>query len=209
MTGRSELHNSFKYINLIGIEFEGGWNDKPVGLKSDGSIAGITSPHYGEVISKPSTLDDLLQWVKFNIPSSVNYSCGTHVHVSFKSVDSYLQLTKKDFYEFFLRQMEDWGHKESLPLNHEFWKRLEGENSFCKRVWTPESQFIGGDTRYTHLNFAYYKYKTIECRLFPGFTDPSLVESAVKILTATYESWLDQQLPLTSVYEELIPCFED
>lgn len=190
-------HSDLKYIDRIGVELEGGWNSN-INRKiyADGSVR-VVAPYRGEVASPPSTLEEIAKYIKNNTPDVVDDSCGLHIHMSFKNnSSSFLTLMEKDFYIFFKNQMREWGILQNLKPTHQFWHRLAGENRFCKDAFQPEKQVHmkgKGDHRYTQLNYCYAMHGTIECRLFPGFTDPDIIISAVHALVKCYEDYLESK----------------
>lgn len=168
----------YKDYILLGVEMEGGWNNHPPSrLGTDGSIRGITSNFIGEVRSEPMRLPQLLKWVENNHPDQVNATCGLHIHVSLNNLDT-LRLCDEKFYAFFLGRFEEWGIANDA--DEEFWKRLRGDNEYCRKTFAPDKQIIGEEGRYTQLNFcAYQKHKTVECRMLPMFSDKYLSMSAI------------------------------
>ena len=203
--------SKLKYIYRIGIELEGGWNTVLPGLKNDGSIRNISLPVKGEIASPPLTFKSCKAWIDKNCPVEVNNTCGLHIHVSLKDIRDYIRLMDNDFYEFFLLTMSKWGKDMKFSKKHEFWSRLAGKNFYCKKLWTPTTQANTkhSNDRYTHLNFAFAKHGTVECRLFPGFSDPKLIHEALCILISCYETWLDEtSVTLTNEFEESFPLLE-
>jgi hypothetical protein len=259
-------HDKFKYIDLLGVELEGAWKDRPDALGSDGSITGFEKPsvchtcnfcsdlynrdcedcqeedcddhcsedcddhclqncenrcssnciecgksfpYIGEARSSPLTIEELNAWIMANHPDDVNKSCGLHVHTSFKNNTDYMRLMCKDFYDYFVQYMQDWGKRMKFPKTHEFWKRLNGENYYCCKAYekckahglihTPESQVTAkkDSYRYCQINFCHETHGTIECRLFSAFKDPQLILSAVDAITSCYENFLDKAPKLT------------
>jgi len=223
-TNKKLTSKDLKYVDKIGIELEGGWDDPPENLHTDISIKELDkhvatpmfvyerqdhnchtcTPHrfapngsnlllgycpdnctsadhcdascdrscsckldksdlreIGECISRPLNIEELRSWIGAYTPNVVNETCGLHIHVSMKEEKQYLKLTNREFYDHFLKWMENWGNEVGLPKKHEFWSRLKGNNKYCRREFTPEVQLAmthkpeNDPTRRTHLNFCY------------------------------------------------------
>lgn len=169
----------------------------------------------GETVSPALTYEELIPWAMNNHPDEVDESCGLHVHVSFHKVNDYIRLMTPEFYEFFLKWLEDWGHKMEFPPHHDFWKRLRGENKYCHKLWAdkecqhnhgeghplhptrhdPEDQAACANWnphRYAQLNFCFLKHGTLECRVFPAFKDPRMSLAAVECIVTCYQTYLSQ-----------------
>ncbi len=158
-----------KAINAVGIELEGAWtkyykdgvplynyipdanivrNRAPRGLKYDGSVrinqrdAGCH--FYGEIASKPMKPRAITSWVRRNHPDGFNNSCGAHMHISTVNKNDYMSLTHKDFWKYFRKNLAKWGKKKEFPKTHQFWKRYQGGNTYCKPLFIPEQQIHEG-----------------------------------------------------------------
>lgn len=203
-----------RYINLIGVEIEGGWSEKPAILKTDGSvhISKDFAQYAGECISPPGSLDQINDWIDKYKPDYVNSTCGLHVHFSMKKMSDYVRLMEDSFYSHFYTSMDSWGKAMQFGEKHQFWSRLGGSNTYCKKGFNldnTERQTYGGGDRYTHLNYCFSKHGTIECRLFPAFKDPEKIKKAVKVLVRTVNTYLDSNEDKTrQIFEELIPLVE-
>lgn len=185
-----------KFIKKIGIEFEGGWQESPDGLKADGSVSGIEAPFEGEVASPVLAPQAWLAWAQRLYPDEVNTSCGLHVHVSFKNTRSYSRLMDPDFYAKFLAFWHEWGTRRSINEGSAFWKRLSGENSYCKNLFRPDEQArqrTKGPERYCHINFCYGLHKTVEFRLLPMFHKKHLAMDAITSLLDFIEAYLAEE----------------
>lgn len=187
---------SLKYINRIGIELEGGWEEArmPENPVTDTSVT-VSADYVGESVSPPLKYSLISQWVKRNIPSKINDSCGTHVHVSFNKKNDYVRLMDEKFNNFFLDKMEDYGKNiMKFPNKHPFWARLNDSNAYCARDFRPEEQAYRTDKRgprYSQLNFCHSLHGTLECRIFPGFTEVSDVMAAVDCFINCVEEYLE------------------
>ena len=159
-----------KFINLIGIELEGGWIKPPAGLQDDGSIdlADYWTPSCGcgdfrcqchdkhecdidhlnekprlvegEMVSPPLKLLDVADWITTYYPNYFNKSCGFHIHISFFRNSDYSRLMNWNFYKHFRYWMRKWGEDMKFPPEHEFWCRFEGDNRHCRDTFRPEEQ---------------------------------------------------------------------
>ena len=237
-----------KAINAIGIELEGGWtryytaagkpiryhdegckiirNGKPKMLKHDGSVSMDKSnsgcDYVGEIASKPMQPRAITSWVRRNQPDAFNKTCGAHMHVSTKSTSDYMCLTDHKFWKFFREKLAKWGNKQKFSKSHEFWKRLEGNNQYCKVEHTPEKQLHEGSNRYTQINYCWSKHRTLEFRVLPIFETSDLQIEAFFQLIWMVENYLENnkdykkvwavkekimKFPdgLAEVYEEIIP----
>jgi hypothetical protein len=185
---------TFKHIHRIGIELEGGWNKlmPDVCIGRDGSVS-TNATHSGELPSPPLYPFRFEAWLRNHHPHVTNNSCGMHVHLSVRSPRDYSRLMKRQFFNLFIKEAEVFGKSLNLPLNHEYWARLSGHNSYCLKVFRPMAQFRqtgkGGD-RYTQLNFCWNLHGTMECRLFPAFEKPDHSVAAVKWLLNLTETYL-------------------
>jgi hypothetical protein len=117
-----------------------------------------------------------------------------HVHMSFLDKSSITMLTSEEFFQFFRDRFKAWG--ESRNVKGEFWKRLNGENSYCRKNVTSDWHRNGAPVtdavdRYRHINFlAYGEHQTVEFRLLPMFRSAALGVAAVEELAAIVESYL-------------------
>lgn len=183
-------------IYLLGVELEGGWDNCPRNFQDDGSVecAGDTT---GECISDPQKLPSLLKWIPQHYPDYTNDTCGFHVHTSYNEMRDYETLMERKFYDFFLARFAKWG--KSYPIrNTAFWARLEGKNTYCRKVFEPLKQaFISykGVNRYTHLNYCWGLHGTLECRLFPMFKSSKTAQAAVCELVDLIETYLVMNRP--------------
>jgi hypothetical protein len=187
----------FKHVHRLGIELEGGWDKimPDVCIGRDGSVH-VTANHYGELPSPPLYPFRFEKWLRAHHPTAVNDSCGMHVHVSVRSPLDYNRLMRRKFYNRFLAEAETLGRTLALPESHLFWLRLRGANNYCARRFAPEEQYKakskGLADRYTHLNFCWSLHGTMECRLFPAFSDPEHSTAAVRWLLHLVESYLSE-----------------
>ena len=188
---------TFPRIESVGIELEGGWGDGPIlppaigTVKSDGSLNNFASPFVGEIASKPfKEFQDVEKFVSGFYPDEVNPSAGLHVHVLLSGAT--LSLAHEKFVDTIYRGLEIWGR--CYPCrNRAFWSRLKGENSYCRKKYTPRSQIVGGGDRYTGVNFdSFRKYGTVEIRVLPMFKSPDTAISAVEEILAITNAFAEK-----------------
>lgn len=183
----------YRYVNKIGVELEGGWNGNvPFQLEHDGSVH-VTADYTGEVPSPPLRPQEVVSWMREHYPDAVNDTCGMHVHVSVKHQWHYARLMDKEFFDFLKTSLAAWGKKLSIREEHPFWARLRGGNDYCKDEFHPELQIQHrdkGGERYTMLNYTWSRYRTVECRVLPGFAACEIAISAVLHLVNTFEEYL-------------------
>lgn len=200
-----------QFVDKIGVEIEGGFKlgrTLPEDHGIDGSIrSSLPNIQMLEIRSKPETLENLRDFIFSHYPDYSNYTCGMHTHVSLKDSEDYLRLLDEEFFSFFKERMRVWGRLQKIGASHLFWKRLNNQTlgkrrgkprtNFCKTDLTKDNailQLTGSGDRYCFLNFAHYKYGTVECRLFPVFKDrPEIAYSAVCEVVRTIEWWLKQK----------------
>lgn len=202
---------SFKFINKIGLELEGGWIERRPDLVGDESLKEADFSDcgcYGELVGKPMSSEaEVLAFIKENWPDATSPRCGYHIHFSLKTVDLYSLCMEQKFYDNFLAAMEKWG-KDTNCKNEEFWSRLRGENKYCQRIFQPHKQAAcrtkdearQNHIRRTHWNFCYRLYGTLECRLLPTFKDVKMALSATSMLIKFIEDYLTECQPNESKY---------
>ncbi len=209
------------FVYRVGIELEGGWLKLPEGvdLARDGSIIGIElTPaellasknqkmngeaylylKIGELASEPMELTKLTPWIQQSYPSHVNETCGLHVHYSFKDARHYQWLMVPEYQATMQHYLGLWAKEEGLPADHPIWKRLRGENEFCKAEFFADLQASkkrknyghepGG--RYTIINYPHGLHGTMECRVLPMFDNAGISIRAVqRVLDVTNASIL-------------------
>jgi len=202
-----------KYIKKIGYEIEGLWSNnydkltKEIGgeFTYDGSIdidtvdlevngidASLSEFTEREYRSNPrGSLDriakDLEVIKKYFVLA--NYSCGFHVHVSFKSKTIISLLASKHFNDYFVKRIA-----EMFPEMF----ALRQTNHYCNpRVRSKRdviySFLTGAGDRYKAVNFnAWYKHSTIEFRIFDMNIDMAFdyIKATVKII----QEYLDEEI---------------
>lgn len=118
-----------KYIDKIGIEFEGAWKNTNISnilygtygkFEDDSSInKNNLSFDYlkGELSTLPYTYDKIFDVIDICAPDEVDEitgSCGLHFHLSFKSPAHYWILADLDFHDAFCKSAVEWA-KEKFP----------------------------------------------------------------------------------------------
>ena len=213
-------------IEKIGIEIEGAWNDMMDEFltngvfRRDGSVDiektqqcegcrdGWDSEYdcectegfayVGELAFEPKiTIREALAELEGCYPDYTNKSCGLHVHFSMSDLEySYIVQNWKKFYNDYFQFLKYWGHSRQIRDGSQFWKRLNGENHYCRKgidKRTINRQMINPDydsSRYNHINFSYTKHHTIEFRSAPAFQKKILAVDFVRSLYDFLNLWL-------------------
>jgi len=214
-----KLGSARNRIHRIGIELEGAWRSLPSGvtLDGDGSIhiempAGVTP---GDIVADPRTgrrtyrgwsvgelpsepLDPTdsssgiywKPWIRNYYPSDVNASCGMHVHMSFLNALHYQRLMTPDYQETMATFLIEWAKRDgTFGDRHHIWKRLKGENEYCKKEFYADLQANNArkvydhhreGNRYTGINYPHAMHQTIECRFLPMMKDAEQAISAIQ-----------------------------
>jgi hypothetical protein len=194
----------------VGVELEGGWDMERGDLrarvgnrgqvKTDGSVSSDLVDEdgggfVGEFCSRPyKTIESLVSTVGLAYPSSVDDSCGLHIHTSWTPGD-YSRLAEDDFAPYFRDKMEEYvAGLPSSRAKRALFARLKGDNTYC-RVNLEGDGAKGVDPaqgvdRYRQINYAWERHKTIECRLLPMFDQASTAVNAIKYVLGIYESFL-------------------
>ena len=197
----------YKYVHLIGIELEGGFNNPCAFLlEHDGSVS-VDADLNGEIPSPPLKPKDVPQWMNEHYPDAVNVSCGMHVHVSLRKPYYYARLMEPEFHTYIKDSLTTWGKKVGIRDDHPFWPRLRGENRYCLDQFYPELQVSHrdkSDSRYTQLNYTWARYRTIECRVLPAFVLPEIGIAAVYAVVDSFERFLRENKPEPWAIEDLI-----
>lgn len=214
----TQFAGSIQCVNLVGIELEGGWDNRPHNFHGDPSVS-CSGEIVGETISDPMKLSEALAWTTKNYPNYSNRSCGIHVHLSFSNRLAYMQMLDKKFYDqVFLPQAEIWGKNNKVREGSAFWDRLSGNNRFCLKGFEGEKQakLTSKNTlRYRHLNYCWNIHNTLECRLFPCFQAkdkkgvPKLAHNAIRFFYHLANNYLKAQKPEPRVVEEITVEVQD
>lgn len=188
------------FINMVGIEFEGGWDELPrtvlngmtSTIKTDGSLHGLDTMYTKEIISPPLKTDRVEEWINYYCPEEVNSTCGLHIHMSMPE-KYYVLLMEERFWKWFQKEMVVLGEKLFPNKSSCFWSRLEGKQEYCRKKFIPKDQLQEGVPidRYTQINFcAYRKHKTVEFRVLPGIDNKDLACKAIMGVIRLVENYL-------------------
>lgn len=192
-------------VARVGIELEGAWNPAPVGVKierdssvfhdhgDDGNIGRTLLPGWkvGEVPIGRIQPAQVKAALKKYYPQKIDKSCGMHVHLGFESMIHYSYLMEPEYQATVLEYLARWARGEGLSATHPIWNRLAGGDMYCQPKFWPDEQVrnIRKDYdktrvghRYTILNYAYGRYKTIECRVLPMMETPEQAFKVIKVL---------------------------
>ncbi len=199
------------HINKMGIELEGAWHGvkgvppfKGEKIKHDGSVTFYNRTnepfvHYGEMVSPPLTPDKLLEWADKHIPTKVNDSCGTHIHVSLKSMPMYASLLTPTFQKVLIGKLRELNEtiRESDPETYKrFLHRLDGGNRYCRKSYKGLTQVTmdhKGGERYQQLNYCYRLHGTLEIRVFPATTNKTFLADLIRLTQETIEAWVAKE----------------
>jgi len=195
----------YHFINKVGIELEGGWHQlkDTLHIVHDGSV-NIEAPYTGEVVSKPLAPHKIEEWLYFAYPDVLNETCGLHVHVSVKKPLYYAHLMELEFQTYLLEALLKWGHKTKIRKDHPFWKRMKGENTYASFNFWPERQWNKKEhhgERYTALNYTWARFKTVECRVLPGFKQKETALEAIFTVIDAFESFLESKKDFKDILE--------
>lgn len=175
----------------------------------------VSSPsgYVGEISSRPyQRWSSIEGFIRRCHPTTVNATCGFHIHASF-SVTDMSRLMEHDFNLYFKEKWRQWGIERGLATGSDFFRRLRGDNQFCRTTFMPDEQMRSGEnaTRYTQLNFAAYaRHGTLECRLLPMFPDVNDTVAAARHLLDMYNDFLTNAppIPLDGLNVEVAPIPE-
>lgn len=211
-------------INLVGIELEGGWNERPNGpgsWHSDGSVSEISLRHAGEFVSPPMVPSKVFLWIKEHYPQETNHSCGLHVHVSMRHALHYALLMERDYHVFLRDKLFSWGKRAGIRESSAYWRRLEHGNGYCQRIPSDpeEAQALfldqarsrcKGSERYFALNYCHALHGTVEHRMLPAFKSAKYAAHTVRFLLRQCERYL-RALPIGPIPlpEETVDIPED
>jgi len=170
-----------KYINLVGVEFEGlftlKFKEKCHKIEGrgmidtmyrDGSVSIQTREEQDlvpqEVVSTPQKkgeLDDLLDFFQEAQESkdyNLNSSTGLHFHVSLKK-NYYGYIDNEDFYQEWVKMF-----KTNYPKIYDDRKN----NSYCSEHHESGHFQRTSDRRYSMVNYCYDEHTTVEFRAYGG-----------------------------------------
>ncbi len=146
----------------------------PIQLVGDGSV-NVSARVSGELNIGPfADLEAVKGTLTQAWPTTVNATCGLHVHLSLKRDHYYLRLLQPEVTTRLTNRLGEWGRKKGLPGGHPLWPRLGGENTYCKPDYFGEEQIQAtskASNRYTMINYCKRLHGTLEVRVLPMFTD--------------------------------------
>lgn len=169
----------------------------PANVKGDGSVS-TGARTQGEIVSPPGGQDLATwpEWVETKYPHLVNVTCGLHVHFSFQSMNTMLNMMTPELELHVVNDLARWGQAFKVPFTHPFWNRLCGGASYCQRGITDkiiDDQFHRDASRYFVTNFCYKKHKTMEIRVLPMFKEARTAIRAINALIKSVESFAAQR----------------
>lgn len=176
--------------NLVGVELEGGWDEPPRGnnIIRDGSVRGLRNDFTGEIPSPALTIDQMRVWLEKCYPTSVNHTCGFHIHLSFKDALCYQRLMDNRFPATILAEFRKWGDEMQISEDHPLWNRLTNGTAHCRHTFDPDGQVTNTEkdynqerpgNRYSVINYCWGRYQTVECRVLPMFATHQIAFEAV------------------------------
>ena len=188
--------------------------------KEDGSV-NTDDGIQGEIASPKFRIDRMKQFRDFtknNMPFEVNQTCGIHVHVSFNDDLAYAKCMDAEFFEAFRKEVKEFMMDGSFnpDVSDRFYNRYhevtDGRTNFCANEFVPESQvnetngidFPCENGRYTQLNYAYKKFRTIECRIFPSTTNHEELIRMVEWFIKFTNSYLKKQTSERANYQKIV-----
>lgn len=188
---------AFMYIDRVGVEIEGGWDNRPENYTGDGSVCcggNVT----GESVSPPYRRFSTLEaYIRENWPGCVDATCGFHIHTSLQTKAMYSRLMEPDFAADTLAFWKTWAERNNIKPSHRFWSRWRGENRYCRVVCdntlpVMEQSLARGKSgpRYYFLNYSHLAHNTMELRLLPAWKDASVAVQSVTDWCAFIENWL-------------------
>lgn len=170
-----------KYIDKIGVEFEGFFDDKLFnsmvekkwpklfqGAGTDGSLTrsdGMDRLHSLEMRTHPLTslklqraIDLFTNWQKHK-KYQINKTCGLHYHISLLR-QYYPLITNPDFFDAYCKMFS------------KNWKRMyfvRSQNNYCSSSIHRTNHFsLRPPSRYKMVNYCYRRHGTVEFRGFGG-----------------------------------------
>jgi len=170
-----------KYINKIGVEFEGLYKtnfydklsnvnleDIILTCKGDGSVH-ERGEGYGyvprECVTQPlnarelTTALEMFEEANDKKEYAINETCGLHYHISLVK-NYYGYIDNKDFYKKFIKMFES---KFPTVFND------RKDNSYCSSAISQRKHFtLCSEDRYRMINYCYQKHHTVEFRGYGG-----------------------------------------
>lgn len=206
------MPNWFKHIDRIGVEIEGAWHPETSEMNAriygDGSVYDVVCGYdenefgdyicqSGEICTAPlNSFMSLQTWLDSNFPEHTNQTCGTHLHISTKTIAEYNTVLSKDFYNSFVEMLHRYGDMYRQNVPDEWFTRLEGSNEYCYDVYQPDRQLVDHkpSERYAFLNYCYATHGTFEIRVLPAFDDGDDLLKAVKYIVKWVNAYIGDHL---------------
>lgn len=197
-------------IDKVGVEVEGYWDDL-IAAKAeaarlgmgrgcrDGSLGDAYDGAW-EFQTVPGPLGSALEQVKAIYPDNYAADCGMHVHVSFKDAPITVGMFAcQEFFDYWASRWDAFGRAKNIAASSEFWRRLRGENTYCRRpnvsMFYDRCNVVDMD-RYNQINFsAWAEHRTIESRLLPLFRDSALALAAITETVDIFDTWAQTRGP--------------
>lgn len=204
-------------VAKLGVELEGGWKRRVTGVSIEedmsvfkhvrddaacGRMGRLNYPGivFGEIPVGPIQPAYLKKAFTKYYPDLIDATCGLHVHMSFDRTYHYTVLADSPTYqETVCEYLKRWAVAEGLPPEHCIWGRLQGNSDYAQKKFWPQAQMgtvrkdhdkVRYGHRYTAIHYGYGRYRTVECRLLPMFTDQAVGVRAVKQLIAITNAYL-------------------
>src|SRR5207249_3365765 len=152
-------------------------------------IGELTSPPLAVVEKEAVSTLHFPTWMTASYPSSVNDTCGLHVHMSFKSALTYQRLMTPQYPATILAYMAKWAAAEGFNDYHTIWARLAGKNEYCQHTFYADDQVTKADKDYDHhrvgnrysvIVYPWSRHQTVECRLLPMMKSCDQAVRAIK-----------------------------
>lgn len=154
----------------------------------------------GEAVSYPMDESDMEGWLNKNEPAILrtNGTCGMHIHVGRLTMQEYGVLMDRKFHDYLKAELYAWGCTQGLKEGSSFWRRIEGNNTFCKDEFRPEAQKYDrskSGQRYCFVNYCWELHKTVEIRILPCFQKPELRVKGFKVVMSIIHKYLANNKP--------------
>lgn len=154
----------------------------------------------GEAVSIPMPETEMEDWLNKNEDAILrtNNTCGMHIHVGNLTHREYGVLMHPDFHEFLKEELIAWGVRENIREGSAFWKRLNGDNTYCKDDYRADEQKLDttkSGQRYCFVNYCWKLHGTVEVRILPCFQKPELRVKGFKEVLRIIHAYLSNNKP--------------
>ena len=177
----------YPWCKLIGVEFEGGWNDDDIPDSELGSwhednsmdrdyLEDMGADRSGEFATFPFPYDQIKEVITSCCPQyvhetyfnneydedenetlTVDKSCGLHFHISFSTNEYYLRLLSDEFLDLLVHNSSEWARRRFGSGSYQY-KRLKYGNDYAtKTVGTIQELSLGNLERYRFINASAFK----------------------------------------------------